>query len=98
VFFLSNNVFENWHLKNTLSVTSMYGTCEHVYQQIQQLYLHLSNQVNKYVVYEVWVRFTKKQDSDVTGKLRDAKQYPVPWARSERFKKSTIVYALSHYQ
>ena len=39
-----------------------------------------------------------KRDSDVTGKLRDAKQYPVPWARTKRFRKSTIVYALSHFQ
>jgi len=36
-----------------------------------------------------------KQDSDVAGELRDAKQDPVSWARTERFKKSTIVYALS---
>jgi len=40
----------------------------------------------------------KKRESDVTGKLRDAKQYPVPWARTERFQKSKIVYALSHYR
>ena len=39
-----------------------------------------------------------KRDSDVTGKLRDAKQYPVPWARTERFRKSTILYALNHFQ
>ena len=40
----------------------------------------------------------EKRDSDVTDKLGNAKQYPVPsWARTERFKKSTIVYALSHY-
>jgi len=40
----------------------------------------------------------EKRDSEVTGKLRVAKQYPVLWARTERFKKSTIVCALSHYQ
>jgi len=40
----------------------------------------------------------KKRDGDVTGKLRDTKQYLVHWARTERVKKSTIVYALSHYQ
>jgi len=37
----------------------------------------------------------KKRDSNVTGKLRDSKQYPVPWPRTERFKKSAVVYALS---
>ena len=39
-----------------------------------------------------------KRDSDVIAKIRDAKQYPVPLARTERFRKSTIVYALNNYQ
>jgi len=37
--------------------------------------------------------------SEVIGKLWDANKYRVPWwARTERIKESTMVYALNHYQ
>jgi len=59
----------------------------------KRFFCDMSNQTN--CLHEL---LPKKRDNDVTGKLRDVKQYPVPWARTEQFKKSTIVYALSHYQ
>jgi len=39
-----------------------------------------------------------KRDLLITERLRQAKQYPVPTARTERYKKSFLVHALSHYQ
>jgi hypothetical protein len=39
-----------------------------------------------------------KRNSDVTCKLRYANQYPVPWTRTEHYKKSTVIYGLEHYQ
>jgi len=39
-----------------------------------------------------------KRNSNVVDKIREAKQYPVPRARTERFRKSTILYALTNYQ
>jgi len=60
----------------------------------KRFFSDISNKIN--CLHEL---LPNKWDSDVTGKLRDAKQCPVTWARTERFKKSTtIVYALSHYQ
>jgi hypothetical protein len=38
-----------------------------------------------------------KRDHDVTCKLRNAKDYSPPFARTESYKKSTIVYALNNY-
>jgi len=35
---------------------------------------------------------------DVTSKLRHAKHYSPPKTRTEKFKKSTIVYSLNHFQ
>ena len=39
-----------------------------------------------------------KRNSDVTCKCRYANQYPLPWTRTEHYKKSTIIYGLEHYQ
>lgn len=39
-----------------------------------------------------------KRETDVISRLRSAKQYSPPFARTERYKKSTIVYALNNYQ
>ena len=38
-----------------------------------------------------------KRDQNVTSKLRNAKEYMPPFARTERYRKSTIVYALNNY-
>jgi len=38
-----------------------------------------------------------KRDQNVTSKLRNAKEYMLPFARTERYRKSTIVYALNNY-
>ena len=38
------------------------------------------------------------RDSEVTSRLRNARLYSLPRARTERFKKSTIVFALNNYQ
>ena len=40
----------------------------------------------------------QRRDDDVTSKLRHALQYPPPRAKTEHFKKSTIIYALNNYQ
>lgn len=40
----------------------------------------------------------QKRDDDVTTRLRNAKQYSPPTARTERFKKSAVVYSLENYQ
>lgn len=39
-----------------------------------------------------------ERDSQVTSTLRHTRLYSPPRARTERFKNSTIVYALNHYQ
>jgi len=39
----------------------------------------------------VCTNYFRQSEISITGKFRDTKQYPVPWARTERFKKSTIV-------
>jgi hypothetical protein len=38
-----------------------------------------------------------QRDTNVTSKLRYAKNYSPPFARTERFKKSSIIYALHNY-
>jgi hypothetical protein len=38
-----------------------------------------------------------RRDQNVTSKLRNAKEYIPPFARTERYRKSTIVYALNNY-
>lgn len=40
----------------------------------------------------------QKRNVDVTSRLRSAKQYSPPTARTERFKNSAIVHALENYQ
>jgi hypothetical protein len=39
-----------------------------------------------------------KRDQLVTDRLRHAKTYPVPTARTERYKRSFLTHALEHYQ
>jgi hypothetical protein len=40
----------------------------------------------------------EKRDADLIEKFRDAKQYLPPHTRTERYRNSTIVYALNNYQ
>jgi hypothetical protein len=40
----------------------------------------------------------EKRDNNVVDKLRDAKQYLVPFARTESYKNSTVIFALNNYQ
>ena len=40
----------------------------------------------------------EERDRDATSKLRNAKPYPAPTTRTERYKNSTIIYALNNYQ
>jgi hypothetical protein len=40
----------------------------------------------------------EKRDINVVAKLRDARQYLPPFARTESYKKSTLVFALNNYQ
>ena len=39
-----------------------------------------------------------KRDDELISKLRTSAHYPVPIARTERFKKSTVIYSLTDYQ
>ena len=40
----------------------------------------------------------ERRDKIVLGRLRNAQPYPVPFARTQKLKKSFIVYALSKFQ
>ena len=40
----------------------------------------------------------ERRDKIVLSRLRNAQSYPVPFARTQKFKKSFIVYALSKFQ
>ena len=40
----------------------------------------------------------EERDIKITSRLRNVKQYSPPLARTERYKKSTIIYSLRHYQ
>ena len=40
----------------------------------------------------------EQRDSRITNSLRTAKKYPVPFAKTTRFKNSFIPYALANFQ
>lgn len=84
----SNNIDDVSHALNTLPTLS-----EHRDQLTKQFFRNMlkpSNCLHNLI--------PDRRDDEQISKLRSAVQYPVPTVQTERFRKSTIVYALTNYQ